>query len=155
MRGKMFTRRRFMAASAAASTTMIAAPFVKTAHAAGKLSIGFWDHFVPDANKTSDALIQEWAAKEKVEVQIDRFTGNKALITLAAEAQARSGHDILYMTSWLPHAYAAQAFCRCCAHCIQNCMGFIADALAFGQLPVGLMPGTPPRPSRTRRTERG
>src|SRR6516162_8649038 len=85
MTGKMFTRRRFMAASAAASTTtMIAAPFVKTAHAAGKLSIGFWDHFVPDANKTSDALIQEWAAKEKVEVQIDRFTGNKALITLAA-----------------------------------------------------------------------
>jgi hypothetical protein len=44
MRGKMFTRRRFMAASAAASTTMVAAPFVKTAHAAGKLSIGFWDH---------------------------------------------------------------------------------------------------------------
>src|SRR6266699_1188068 len=107
MRGKMFTRRRFMATSAAASTTMIAAPFVKTAHAAGKLSIGFWDHFVPDANKTSDALIQEWAAKEKVEVHIDRFTGNKALLTIAAEAQAKSGHDILYMTSWLPHAYAS------------------------------------------------
>jgi ABC-type glycerol-3-phosphate transport system substrate-binding protein len=106
MRGKMFTRRRFMATSAAASTTMIAAPFVKTAHAAGKLSIGFWDHFVPDANKTSDALIQAWAAKEKVEVQIDRFTANKALLTIAAEAQAKSGHDILYMTSWLPHAYA-------------------------------------------------
>jgi ABC-type glycerol-3-phosphate transport system substrate-binding protein len=107
MKGKMFTRRRFMAASAAASTTtMIAAPFVKTAHAAGKLSVGFWDHFVPDANKTCDALIQEWAAKEKVDVQIDRFTGNKALLTIAAEAQAKSGHDILYMTSWLPHAYA-------------------------------------------------
>jgi len=107
MRGKMFTRRRVMAASAAALTTMIAAPFVKTAHAAGKLSIGFWDHFVPDANKTCDALIQEWAAKENVEVQIDRFTANKALLTLAAEAQAKSGHDILYMTSWLPHAYAS------------------------------------------------
>ena len=87
MRGKMFTRRRFMATSAAASTTMIAAPFVKTAHAAGKLSIGFWDHFVPDANKTSDALIQAWAAKEKVEVQIDRFTANKALLTIAADEQ--------------------------------------------------------------------
>ena len=83
MKGKMFTRRRFMAASAAASTTtMIAAPFVKTAHAAGKLSIGFWDHFVPDANKTSDALIQEWAAKENVEVQIDRFTANTESLKL-------------------------------------------------------------------------
>jgi ABC-type glycerol-3-phosphate transport system substrate-binding protein len=106
MKRKMFTRRRFMATSAAASTTLIAAPFVKTAHAAGKLSVGFWDHFVPDANKACDALIQEWAAKEKVDVQIDRFTGNKALLTIAAEAQAKSGHDILYMTSWLPHAYA-------------------------------------------------
>ena len=93
MKRKMFTRRRFMATSAAASTTMIAAPFVKTAHAAGKLSVGFWDHFVPDANKACDALIQEWAAKEKVDVQIDRFTGNKALLTIAAEAQAKSGHD--------------------------------------------------------------
>src|SRR5262245_16234111 len=105
MKRNMFTRRRFMATSAAASA-MIAAPFVRTTHAAGKLSIGFWDHFVPGANKTSDALIQEWAAKEKVEVQIDRFTGNKALLTIAAEAQAKSGHDILYMTSWLPHDYA-------------------------------------------------
>src|SRR5499425_1393656 len=100
---KKLTRRRFAATSAA----VLAAPFVRTAHAAGKLALGFWDHFVPGANKTSDALIQEWAAKEKVEVQIDRFTGNKALITLAAEAQAKSGHDILYMTSWLPHAYAS------------------------------------------------
>src|SRR5262245_24996715 len=105
MRRKALTRRRFMAMSAAAST-VIAAPFVRAANAAGRLSIGFWDHFVPDANKTSDALIQAWAAKEKVEVQIDRFTGNKALLTIAAEAQARSGHDILYMTSWLPHDYA-------------------------------------------------
>src|SRR5499425_1853503 len=99
---KKLTRRRFAATSAA----VLAAPFVRTAHAAGKLALGFWDHFVPGANKTSDALIEEWAAKEKVDVQIDRFTGNKALLTIAAEAQAKSGHDILYMTSWLPHAYA-------------------------------------------------
>ena len=104
------TRRRFMAASAAASTTMIAAPFVKTAHAAGKLSIGFWDHFVPDANKTSDALIQEWAAKEKVEVTIDYISGqgNKNLLTIAAEAQAKSGHDILAIPTWWVHANSEQ-----------------------------------------------
>ena len=106
MKRKPFSRRRFIAASTGASAAIIAAPFVRTAHAAGKLSLGFWDHFVPGANKTSDALIEEWAAKEKVEVQIDRYTGNKALLTLAAEAQARTGHDILYMTSWLPHHYA-------------------------------------------------
>jgi ABC-type glycerol-3-phosphate transport system substrate-binding protein len=106
MKTKWLTRRRLLATSAAASTLAITAPFVRTAGAAGKLTIGLWDHFVPIANKTSDELVQEWAAKEKVEVQIDRYTGTKALLTLAAEAQARSGHDFVYMTSWLPHQYA-------------------------------------------------
>src|SRR5215471_6801074 len=36
---------------------------------------------------------------------------------------------------------SAQAFCHCSAHCTQNCMGLVANALAFGQLPVGLTPG--------------
>jgi ABC-type glycerol-3-phosphate transport system substrate-binding protein len=106
MKTKWPTRRRLLATSAAASTVAITAPFVRTAGAAGKLTIGLWDHFVPIANKTSDELAQEWAAKEKVEVQIDRYLGNKSLLTLAAEAQARSGHDFVYMTSWLPHQYA-------------------------------------------------
>ena len=55
MKQKPFSRRRFIATSAAASASMIAAPFVHTAHAAGKLTLGFWDHFVPNANKTCDA----------------------------------------------------------------------------------------------------
>jgi len=92
-------------ATSAASATLLAAPFARTSHAAGKLAIGFWDHFVPSANKTCDALIREWAEKEKVEVQIDRFTASKMSLTLAAEAHARSGHDILYMTNWSPHDY--------------------------------------------------
>jgi ABC-type glycerol-3-phosphate transport system substrate-binding protein len=103
MRNAKLTRRQFVATSAAASA-MVAAPFVRTAHAAGKLSIGFWDHWVPGANKTSEALVQEWAAKEKVEVQIDYITsqGFKNLLTIAAEAQAKSGHDILAMPTWWP-----------------------------------------------------
>ena len=55
------TRRQFVATTAAASATAIAAPFVRTAHAAGKLSIGFWDHWVPGANNASEALVDEWA----------------------------------------------------------------------------------------------
>src|SRR5262245_34571155 len=68
------TRRRFIARSAAASAGLVAAPFVRSAGAAGKLLLGLWDHFVPTANKASDEIIQEWAARERVEVQIDRFT---------------------------------------------------------------------------------
>jgi len=106
MQTKSLTRRRLLATSAATSAIAIAAPFVRTAGAAGKLSMMLWDHFVPIANKTSDELVQEWAAKEKVEVQIDRATATKSLLTLAAESQARAGHDFVYMTSWLPYQYA-------------------------------------------------
>ena len=108
MKKTKMSRRRFVATTAAASATMMAAPFVRTAHAAGKLSIGFWDHWVPGANKTSEALVQEWAAKEKVEVQIDYITsqGFKNLLTIAAEAQAKSGHDILAMPTWWPQDQA-------------------------------------------------
>jgi len=68
--------------------------------------MGFWDHWVPGANQASTDLVNEWAAKEKVEVSIDYITsqGNKNLVTIAAEAQAKSGHDILAMPTWWPHA---------------------------------------------------
>ncbi len=110
MKRKVLTRRGFVAASAAASATLISAPFVRTAHAAGKLSIGFWDHWVPGANDVSRALAMEWADKEKVDLQIDYITsqGEKLRLTIAAESQARSGHDILQMATWWPHAYAKQ-----------------------------------------------
>jgi len=104
------TRRSALKTAALATTALVAAPYVRGAHAAGKLSLGLWDHWVPGANNTSKALIEEWAAKEKVEVQIDYITsqGDKNLITIAAEAQGRSGHDILAFPTWYPHAYQEQ-----------------------------------------------
>jgi ABC-type glycerol-3-phosphate transport system substrate-binding protein len=106
MSRRKLTRREFVVATAATSAALIAAPYVRSAYAAGKVSIGFWDHWVPGANKTSTDLVNEWAEKEKVEVQIDYITsqGNKNLVTIAAEAQAKSGHDILAMPTWWPHA---------------------------------------------------
>jgi ABC-type glycerol-3-phosphate transport system substrate-binding protein len=102
-------RRRF-AATAAASTALVAAPFVRGAHAAGKLSLALWDHWVPGANKATSDAISEWAEKEKVEVQVDFITsqGNKLLLTGAAESQARSGHDIIALSTWLPSRYTKQ-----------------------------------------------
>jgi ABC-type glycerol-3-phosphate transport system substrate-binding protein len=110
MRSRSVSRRRFVGGTAALSTALVAAPFVRGAHAAGKLSIGFWDHWVPDANKATESLVKEWADKEKVDVQIDYITsnGNKLLLTTAQEAQAKSGHDILSINTWLPARYADQ-----------------------------------------------
>src|ERR1700749_4013876 len=64
------SRRRLMAGGALASA-MVAAPFVRGAYAAGKLSMGFWDHWVPGANVATEKAVKAWAEKEKVEVQID------------------------------------------------------------------------------------
>jgi ABC-type glycerol-3-phosphate transport system substrate-binding protein len=80
----------------------LAAPFVRSANAAGSLTIGLWDHWVPGANDVQQALIKEWADQEKVDVKVDFITsqGNKLLLTLSVEAQARSGHDVMEFTNW-------------------------------------------------------
>ena len=100
------TRRTLLERTALATTALVAAPYVRGANAAGKLSIGFWDHWVPGANKASKTLCKEWGEKNKVEVSIDYITsqGNKNLLTIAAEAQARSGHDIFAFPTWQPQA---------------------------------------------------
>src|SRR6201999_3974316 len=102
------TRRSALKTAALATTALVAAPYVRGAHAAGKLTLGLWDHWVPGANKASTDVINEWAAKEKVEVTIDYIPsqGNKNLITIAAESQAKSGHDIFAFPTWEPQAHA-------------------------------------------------
>ena len=85
------------------------------AHAAGKLSVGLWDHWVPNANNApTETLIKEWAEKEKVEVAIDFITsqGNKLLLTAPPNSQAKSGHDILAFTSWLARRATPISSCR-------------------------------------------
>src|SRR5215469_14969974 len=97
------TRRSVITTAAAATATAaLTSPFVHGAFAAGKLNVGFWDHWVPGANDTLTKLCNEWAAKEKVEISIDFITtqGDKLMLTGAAEEQARSGHDILGMPTW-------------------------------------------------------
>src|SRR3954465_10895593 len=103
------TRRSLLqTAAAAAATTAISAPFVSGAYAAGKLSCGFWDHWVPTALDPMRKICQEWAEKNKVDLNIDFITsnGDKLLLTIAAEAQARSGHDILSIPTWYAAAQA-------------------------------------------------
>ena len=104
---RKLSRRHFLA-TAAASALGFAMPHVRGARAAGKLTLGLWDHWVPGANSATTALINEWAEKEKVEVAVDYIPsqGNKLMITITAEAQAGSGHDILAMPSWQPADHA-------------------------------------------------
>ena len=62
MATKRITRRRFIKAAAAVSAAGVFAPYIRTSHAAGKLEIGFWDHWVPGANDVLAKLCNEWAS---------------------------------------------------------------------------------------------
>ena len=96
----MLTRRSLLKSAAAAGG--LGMPFVHGAYAAGKLSCGFWDHWVPGANEPLAKLCREWADREKVELTVDFITsqGDKLALTATAEGQARSGHDILQFSDW-------------------------------------------------------
>src|ERR1044071_7851509 len=110
MAGSKFTRRQVLQTTALAGAAAITAPYVRGAHAAGSLAIGFWDHWVPGANDTLTKLCQDWAKKEKVDIKIDYITsqGNKDQLTIVSEAQARSGHDIRQHPAWFAQTYAKQ-----------------------------------------------
>jgi len=99
---RALTRRKFVTVSIAVGASLMSAPFVRRANAAGSLTIGMWDHWVPGANEVQSAIIKEWADAEKVDVKIDYITsqGNKLMLTLAAEELAKSGHDIMEFTNW-------------------------------------------------------
>lgn len=108
MKKGSMTRRRFVATGSAAAAGIVAAPYVSSAQSAGTLKVGFWDHWVPGANKAIENAAKAWGEKEKVNVEIDFITsqGNKILLTIAAESQAKSGHDVLSMPTWQPARHA-------------------------------------------------
>lgn len=103
---RRITRRTALKIGAAAALMPLV--HVRRAGAAGKLSVGFWDHWVPQGNDVMKKQIQGWADKNKVELQADFITsnGNKLQLTKAAEAQAGAGHDFIAFSTWEVHQYA-------------------------------------------------
>lgn len=97
---KSVSRRNALKIGAAA--TALPLVHIRTAGAAGKLSLGLWDHWVPAGNDVMRKQVAAWADKNKVEVQLDFITsqGSKNLLTIAAEAQAKTGHDINAFPTW-------------------------------------------------------
>jgi ABC-type glycerol-3-phosphate transport system substrate-binding protein len=83
---------------------------IRTGRAAGKLSIAFWDHWVPAGNDVMRTQCAAWGKQHQVEVQADFVTsmGSKNILTIAAEAQARSGHDVQQLPGWETQNHADQ-----------------------------------------------
>lgn len=92
----------------AAAATALPLVHIRTAGAAGKVSIGFWDHWVPGGNDIMQKQVNAWGDKNKVEVTADFITGNgnKLSLTGAAETQAKAGHDAMTFYNWDVHNFA-------------------------------------------------
>ena len=106
----MLSRRRFLKTTAAVSVSTAAFtgfPYIKTAHSAGKLKLGLWDHWVPGANDVLRQICEQWGANNGVEVTVDFITtiGNKLLLTAHAESRAKTGHDIYMLETWMPSIF--------------------------------------------------
>ena len=101
------TRRQALQLAAGAAALPLV--HIRTAGAAGKLTVGFWDHWVPDGNKVMQKQVDAWAEKNKVDTKVDFITGNgaKLLMTGVAEAQAKTGHDIMTFLNWDMYNVAA------------------------------------------------
>ena len=95
-------RRDFIKTAGVAGAMAIAAPFVKTATSAGKLSLGIWDHWIPGANDVLEEIVLTWGKNNGVDIKIDFITsvGNKLLITAQAESRAKTGHDVFSLPTW-------------------------------------------------------
>ena len=75
---------------------------IRSGRAAGKVSIAFWDHWVPDANEVMKKQCEAFGKAHQVDVQADFITsvGSKNILTIAAEHQAKVGHDVQQFPGW-------------------------------------------------------
>jgi len=100
MQKQKVSRRSAIKLGAAAATLPLV--HIRTAGAAGKVAIGFWDHWVPGGNDIMKKQCDAWGAKNKVEVNADFITGNggKLQTTGVAESTAKTGHDVYTFYNW-------------------------------------------------------
>ena len=109
MARRTINRRRFVTSTAALSSAMVAAPFVRGAYAAGKLAVGSGTtgcQAPTRAPRRSPGMGREGEGRPAD--GLHHIAGQQAILTAAAEAQARSGHDILSLGSWDCARYSDQ-----------------------------------------------
>jgi ABC-type glycerol-3-phosphate transport system substrate-binding protein len=103
-----FSRRSALKLGAA--TAALPLVHIRSGRAAGKVSIAFWDHWVPAGNDVMKAQCEAFGKAHQVEVQADFITsvGAKNILTIAAEAQAKTGHDVQQFPGWETQNHADQ-----------------------------------------------
>ena len=84
------SRRR--ALKLAAASTALPLVHIRTGRAAGKVSVGFWDHWVPEGNAVMAKQCAAFGAAHQVEVQADFITSVGAK-NIADDRRRGAGQD--------------------------------------------------------------
>lgn len=94
----------------AAASTALPLVHIRTGRAAGKVTVAFWDHWVPEGNDVMRKQCEAFGKANQVEVLPDFVTSNgmKNLLTIEAEAQAKTGHDIQQIPGWVAQNHIDQ-----------------------------------------------
>lgn len=108
MAGRGTDRRSILLGTAALSGAALPAPAARAQGGRITLRCAFREHEVPAANDALRRLCAEWAARGEaaVEVEFVPAAGNRLALSVAAEAQARLGHDLVALTPWDAGTYA-------------------------------------------------
>jgi multiple sugar transport system substrate-binding protein len=79
-------------ATGAAPTTTFAQPASKLS---GDLKILLWSHFVPSHDQWFDPFAKDWGKQVGVNVTVDHIDNAQIPARIAAEIQAKQGHDVI------------------------------------------------------------
>jgi ABC-type glycerol-3-phosphate transport system substrate-binding protein len=102
MTQRRITRRNALQIGVVATTLPLV--HIRSAGAAGKLKVALTKSFVPGADVALSKLIGQWGKETKTAVQVDSVSDTA--LTLAAEAQARIGHDVVRVIYTSVNQYA-------------------------------------------------
>jgi len=69
--------------------------FGSSAIAAEKITLLIWSHFVPAFNEELEKQVAAWAKTKGVEARVDFISYKELPTKLVAEAESKSGHDII------------------------------------------------------------
>ena len=91
------TRRSALKLGAAA--TALPLVHIRTAGAAGRLSFAIWDHWVPTGDVAMKKLVDAWAEKNKVDVQLDFLSARTSTSPRPPKRRPRPGTTSTRSTS--------------------------------------------------------
>ena len=73
MKRSNLTRRVVLQSATVGTVAVLAAPYVRSAYTAGRLTLGCWDHWVPGANNALTNLCNQWGEKTLNLLALGRF----------------------------------------------------------------------------------